>query len=80
MAKTIQVRILHTQGCPNLSPTIDRIEKEGKDLGINVAMERVEVSSPEQAIKLRCLGSPTVQVNGLDIEPSARGSMNFGLG
>jgi hypothetical protein len=40
----------------------------------------VAVSSQEQATEHRCLGSPTVQINGLDIEPAARVSMNFGLG
>lgn len=43
-------------------------------------MERVEVSSQEQAVELLCIGSPTIQINGMDIEPAARGSMNFGLG
>lgn len=80
MPKSIQIRILHTAGCPNLSPTIDLIEKVGNDLGITVDIERAEISSVEQAVKLRCLGSPTIQINGLDIEPVARGSMNFGLG
>lgn len=65
---------------PNLSPTIDLIEKVGNHLGIKVAMERVEVSSQEQAVELLCIGSPTIQINGMDIEPAARGSMNFGLG
>ena len=80
MPKTIQIRILYTTGCPNLSPTIDLIEKVGKDLNIAVGIEQVEVSSPEQAVELRCIGSPTIQINGMDIEPAARGSMNFGLG
>lgn len=80
MPKSIQIRILHTAGCPNLSLTIDLIEKVGNDLGITVDMERVEISSVEQAVKLRCLGSPTIQIDGIDIDPSAHGSMNFGLG
>lgn len=80
MPESIQIRILYTAGCPNLSPSIDLIEKVVSELGITVAMERVEISSLEQAVKLRCLGSPTIQINRLDIEPMARVSMNFGLG
>ena len=80
MPKTIQVRILHTPGCPNFSPTIDLIEKVGKELGVKVDIQSFLVSSQEQAVEHRCLGSPTIQINGLDIEPAARGSMNFGLG
>jgi hypothetical protein len=80
MPKAILVRVLYTPGCPNLTPTISLIEKVGRELGIAVAMERVEVSSQEQAVELRCLGSPTIQINGIDIEPAARGSLKFGLG
>jgi hypothetical protein len=80
MPKTIQIQVLYTAGCPNLSPTIDLIEKVGNELGIAVAMERVEVSSQAQAVEFCCLGSPTVQINGIDVEPAARGSLNFGLG
>lgn len=72
MPESIQIRILYAAGCPNLSPSIDLIEKVVSELGITVAMERVEISSLEQAVKLRCLGSPTIQINGLDIEPMAR--------
>jgi hypothetical protein len=80
MPKTIQIRILHTPGCPNFSPTIEIIEKVGKELDVNVDIQSFLVSSQEQAVEHRCLGSPTIQLNGIDIEPAARGSMNFGLG
>jgi hypothetical protein len=58
MPKTIQVRILHTPGCPNLTPVIDLIEKVARELGIAVTLNRVLVASPEQAVELRCLGQP----------------------
>jgi hypothetical protein len=80
MPKTIPVRVLHTSGCPNLTPTIDLIERIGSELGIAVTINRVLISSVDQAVEPRCLGSPTVQINGIDIEPAARSSMNFGLG
>jgi hypothetical protein len=80
MNKTIQVRVLFTEGCPNVSPTIDLIEKVGKNLGLAVVMDKVLVTSHQQAVELRCLGSPTVQINSIDIDPEARESIAFGLG
>ena len=80
MPKAILVRVLHTPGCPNLTPTINLIERIGSELGIAISINKVLISAPDQAVELRCLGSPTVQINGIDIEPTARGSMNFGLG
>jgi hypothetical protein len=80
MNKLVQVRVLYSQGCPNLSPTIDLIEKVGEDIGVAVDLETVLVMSAEQAAELRCLGSPTVQISGIDIDPEAHGSIAFGLG
>jgi hypothetical protein len=80
MNKSDRVRVLYSQGCPNLSPTIDLIRRVANDIGAVVTVEPVLVASPEDAVKLRCLGSPTVQINGLDIEPAARDSVSFGLG
>jgi hypothetical protein len=80
MNKTTQVRVLYTDGCPNASTVIDIIERVANDSGIPVIVDRVLVTSQEQAMKLRCLGSPTIQINGLDIDPFARGSAAFGLG
>jgi hypothetical protein len=80
MDKTIPVHILYSQGCPNLTPTIDLIDRVASDIGAGVTVERVLVTSQEEAVKLRCLGSPTIQINGMDIEPGAGESMAFGLG
>lgn len=80
MNKSVYVQVLYTDGCPNLSPTIDLIERARKDLGLAVTIEKVLMTSQEQAIQLRCLGSPTVQINGVDIDPATRESLFFGLG
>jgi len=37
------------------------------------------VKTLEDAIKHRHIGSPTVQVNGLDIDPGAREINQFGI-
>jgi hypothetical protein len=47
--------------------------------GIEIDLKIVPVESQEQAQQWKFLGSPTVQVNGLDIEPSARSATAFGF-
>lgn len=41
-------------------------------LHMDAEVEEVEVNGPEDAARERFLGSPTVLVNGLDIDPNAR--------
>jgi hypothetical protein len=63
----------------NIPPTVELVKKIAQDLNIPIKMETVIVGTQEQARELRFLGSPTVQIEGLDIEPSARDSFAFGL-
>jgi hypothetical protein len=65
--------------CPATPPTMRLVEEVARALDIPIALEPVLVETSEQAQQLRFLGSPTVQVAGLDIEPEARTSRDFGL-
>lgn len=75
----IHVRILCSEGCPSTSPTAELVKNVAQDLNIPVNIETIMVGTQEQVRELRFLGSPTVQIDGLDIEPSARDSLAFGL-
>lgn len=65
--------------CPATPGTTRLVESVGRDMGILIAVEQVLVENPEQAEALAFLGSPTVQVDGRDIEPEARSRTDFGL-
>lgn len=75
----VQVKILGSEGCANTPPTVELVKNVAQDLNIPVIIETLMVGTQEQARELRFLGSPTVQIEGLDIEPSARDSLAFGL-
>ncbi len=46
---------------------------------ININLELIIVKTAEDAIKFRHIGGPTIQVNGLDIEPDARNVKQYGI-
>jgi len=75
--KNVQIRILCSEGCANTAPTVELVKNVAQDLNIPVNIEMVMVGTQEQARELRFLGSPTVQIDGLDIEPSARDSVGL---
>lgn len=74
----MNIRVLAFEGCPNDQPTISLIEEVLRENAIGASVERVEVTS-ETAGRLRFLGSPTVQIDGIDIDPSARNRTRFGM-
>ena len=65
--------------CPATPATIQLVESVARGMDISIALESVLVDSPEQAEALAFLGSPTVQVDGRDMEPEARTRQDFGL-
>jgi hypothetical protein len=47
---------------------------------LNIPMEQILIHNEEEARKNKFLGSPTIQINGFDLEPSARNLWQTGLG
>jgi hypothetical protein len=75
----MRIRVLGFDGCPNLTPTVERVRRVAAELGIEDPVEIVEVRSPEQAADTGFLGSPTVQIDGVDIEVSSRARSDFAV-
>ena len=69
--KTPRVEILYFDGCPNHEATRELVERVADELELDAKPELVEVADPEAARTMRFLGSPTVRVDGLDVEPGA---------
>lgn len=55
------------------------IKKIVSRLNVHTTHEILTVSTIEEAIKYRHIGGPTVQVDGIDIEPAARTIEQFAL-
>jgi metal-sulfur cluster biosynthetic enzyme len=77
--KILKVTLLYTEGCPATPNTIERIRGCVDELGVRVELRKVRIDSQEEADRSRFLGSPTVQINGIDIDPSVRESKIFGF-
>jgi hypothetical protein len=73
--RQVVVEVLYFDGCPGFAELLPR-------LSALVSNDRIvlrQVTSPEDAAALRFLGSPTVRVDGLDVEPAAGQRDDFGL-
>ena len=74
------IEILYFDGCPNLEATLELTRQVVAELGLEADIRQVRVETPAEARERHFLGSPSVRVNGKDIEPEARGSEDFALG
>jgi hypothetical protein len=65
------VEVLTFEGCPHAEPALELVRRVVTAAGVAATVRRVDVPDPEAAAAQRFLGSPTIRVNGLDIEPGA---------
>lgn len=72
-----QIDVLTFAGCPHAQPALELVERLISELAPGAPVRHVDVSNLEQAKAHRFLGSPTIRVNGRDIEPSAEARTDY---
>ena len=73
------VEVFYIDSCPNHQPTVDRVNEVLEEMGLTADVMDIRVADSGSAVATRFLGSPTVHVNGIDVEPSARTANQFGV-
>lgn len=76
---TRSIEVLVFEGCPNADVAIDRARAAIATTGAPAALHVVQVEGEEHARRLEFLGSPTVRVDGVDVDQTARERTDFGL-
>lgn len=76
----MRVELLVSPGCPAMQETEERVKEILSQQAPEAYFQMIVVDSPEKAQVLKFPGSPTVRVNGKDIEPEADKSLYYGLG
>ncbi len=75
----IDVKVYSLDGCADTPSTIELIKKTAAEMGLAITLSHVPISTTEDAVRYKFPGSPTVRINGDDIEPELRGTEVFGL-
>ena len=65
------VELLTTSNCPHREAALALVQQVCGQLDGQAEVRLVEVPDQQAAERLRFLGSPTIRVNGRDIEPDA---------
>ncbi len=75
----MEIEVLYFDGCPNHEALLPHLGRLLAKAGVeeDVFLRRVE--SHEAAERERFLGSPTLRIDGHDVEPGAEQRMDFGL-
>ncbi|NOZ72789.1 MAG: hypothetical protein GXP38_12910 [Chloroflexi bacterium] len=76
----MKIDVLYFEGCPNHKPTVQRVKDVLVRLGIGAEVNEVEVTPKDDPATLKFIGSPTVLIDGQDIDPAQRHGANYGFG
>lgn len=68
----MRIEVLYLEGCPNYLPAVHRLRTILRQEGLRAEVAAIEVKDESAAKALKFFGSPTIRVNGLDIEADSR--------
>ena len=74
-----RVEFLYWQDCPSHTEALERMRKVMADMGDQSPIELIEVFTEGDAGRLDFPGSPTIRIDGKDVDPSGAEKMGTAL-
>jgi hypothetical protein len=75
----MKIELLYFDGCPSHEAFLPRLHQLLAQAEIDAPVEQRRVESDAAAQRERFLGSPTLRVDGVDIDPGAADRTDYGL-
>jgi len=73
------IEVLYVEGCPNYRGALGLVERVRAELGIDAELRTTLIRDQEAAEQAQFPGSPTVRVDGRDVEPSSEPPGEYSL-
>lgn len=75
----MKIELLYFEGCPSFQPTLSLLQQVLDEEKISSKVQTINVESEASAIEYRFLGSPSIRVDGQDIEMAAQTATDLGM-
>ncbi|HSI81080.1 MAG TPA: hypothetical protein VK919_10550 [Solirubrobacterales bacterium] len=75
----MKIELLYFEGCPSYEALLPRLQHLLAEAGVDEEIELRRVETREAAERQRFLGSPTVRIDGVDVDPGAATRTDFGM-
>ena len=79
MGNESKIEFLYWEDCPSHPQAWSLLQEAMAELGVEIPVEQIEVVTDEAAERLAFPGSPTIRVNGVDIDPDGAAQMGTAL-
>jgi hypothetical protein len=68
----VKIELLYFRDCHVYKTALENIQEVIKEKELDTEVDLREIKNDKQALRDKFLGSPTVRINGIDIDPSAQ--------
>ncbi len=75
----MKIELLYFDGCLAYQTALKHLEEVIREKKLDVGVEMIKIESDGEALKNRFLGSPTIRINGRDIESGAEEIKDFSM-
>jgi hypothetical protein len=75
----MRIELLYFDGCPNHEALLPRLRERLERTGVSTEIDLRKITDDDAAQRERFLGSPTVRVDGRDVEPEAERRTDYGM-
>jgi hypothetical protein len=66
----VRIELLHWKGCPSTPEALALLDGALRNRGLDEQVELREVKTQAEADELRFPGSPTIRIDGRDVDPA----------
>ncbi len=73
------ISVLFIEGCPSILSIANSIKEVIAEEAVDANISFILIETPEDAGRLHFTGSPTVRINGMDIESNMQNNKDYGL-
>ena len=77
--KPIRIEFFYWEDCPSHGHAWDRLQAILEEKGLKAEVVRIEIRTDQDARQWDFCGSPTIRINGIDIDPNGAQGQRIGL-
>ena len=75
----MRIEFLYFDGCPNHETALTNLREVLSEAGLKAEIEIINMDDPEDVVKHRFLGSPSIRINGKDLETTEDDSTEYSM-
>lgn len=65
----MKIELIYFESCPNHQKAFDLLKSILAEHGFGQGIECTEIKSDDDALRHKFVGSPTIRINGIDVDP-----------